>query len=941
VIKTKTKKWIRGLLTLYLAYLAITALLILPALNIATPWAVEHYTGRVLQRDIVVFDPFSLSLSIRGAQLLEANGDTFVSFDKASVNFSLQSLFQQGIVLDQFTLEGLYAQVVRLPSGEFNFSDMIPPEAEQAPTNPEGTAMIGLTISQLTLDSNRIKFTDLQRQQPFTTHWDDLQVSVTGISTVKEDGKPYLVKLQDEAGGSLTWEGWVSVPASSSEGRLQLSGVQLQPAWRFMQPWLAFELTSGHLDTAADYRLNWADDLSYRISNASLNLSNIAVTPQDSALVDTHLAVKDLAVTGIEIDGDSSKLDIAALTISGVDVAAYQQGDQISLVDLFEVQLPEPTDEEPAEESTRDDWRLSLTQFTLTESGIHWRSEFTEPSRLHIQPIEVLASNLAWPASDYSAMSLSLAVNEIATLSLQGELNIGSGDGSIDYKLQNLPIPWFAPNIPPAFKAQLTSGELAAAGAVQLGEFQPVHVTSSGATTDVSGVISGEEESLTRWDSIAWQQLSIDMPSQQIRLAELAVNGYSGRLHIYEDGTINTQRVLEEELAAVEEELEPIQDNASAWQFELPIITVDNSQLDFMDESMPIVFRTMIGDLNGTISGLDTDPASTTTVDLKGSVDGYAPVTFAGTAQPFGEPLGLDLALAFSGLDLVRLTPYSGTYAGYAIDRGTLNLQVSYSLENHRLQGDNSLVIDQLKLGEKVDSDKAMDLPLNLAIALLSDANGVIDLNVPVSGDIDNPEFSLGSVIAGAFVNLITKAATAPFKLLASLVGSEEDLQRVTMAAGQSEVDEAGQGKLLQLGEAMAQRPQLKLVLSGRINPDSDHQYLQDMAVKESLLADGLSAESIKRRDSDWASAVNKRYTQLPAAQTEQLPAARDQYKLLVDSIEVDTGQLKKLGEERAVNVKRYLVNEAGVAADRAVIEQVNPDAAENTFGGVELGVDS
>ena len=206
---------------------------------------------------------------------------------------------------------------------------------------------------------------------------------------------------------------------------------------------------------------------------------------------------------------------------------------------------------------------------------------------------------------------------------------------------------------------------------------------------------------------------------------------------------------------------------------------------DFLPET--VTADGAVSDFSMRLRGADdalTRWDSVSWIGLKGSVDGYAPVTLVGTASPLQAPPALDLTLRFNGLDMARLTPYSGNYAGYAIKNGVMTVDLRYGLENNRLQGNNKIVINQLQLGERVESRDAIDLPLRLGIALLTDSNGVIDIAVPVSGDLNNPQFSLGSVIAGAFVNLLTKAITAPFALLATLVGSSEELDTVDFAAG-------------------------------------------------------------------------------------------------------------------------------------------------------------
>jgi hypothetical protein len=303
-----------------------------------------------------------------------------------------------------------------------------------------------------------------------------------------------------------------------------------------------------------------------------------------------------------------------------------------------------------------------------------------------------------------------------------------------------------------------------------------------------------------------------------------------------------------------------------------------------------------------------------------------------------GEPPALDLELTFTGVDLALLTPYSANYAGYAIDQGLMNLKLDYVLEDNRLQGDNNLRIEQLKLGERIESEDAIDLPLELALALLTDSNGVIQMEVPVSGDVNDPEFSVGGVIAGAFINLITKAVTAPFTLLANLIGSEEDLQRINFPLGSAELDDAGRARLDQLNEALAQRPKLTLVITGRLNMEADRTSVQQLVLRQQLIDGGLTEEDIDSKSPAWEKALNKRYQALGTGDSDQMTIL-DKYDAVASRMDIPEHDLLELIEARAVAVKTYLVNEAGLAPDRAVITQSDLAAPENTFSGVELGL--
>ncbi|MFK8049807.1 MAG: DUF748 domain-containing protein [Halioglobus sp.] len=939
---------IRFAIKAYLIYLAIALLLVLPALNFLLPAYVQKNFQRDLNTEIILFNPFTLSLIIRDASLPERNGNPFTGFSFGEVNLSLESIWSPGWVFDAVEFEDFYVDVYLLEDQSFNFSDLLESSepAEPAQQSADSAALPGLTVRDFHFHSKWIRFTDQSRLKPFSTHYNGLEIAVRDLSTIIEEGKPYSFEAKDEAGGILRWEGHLSVPGAHSDGILSLSNISLAPLSRFIEPWVKFELTQGVLDVAGRYRVNWADAVSYHVDQASLTLTETRVTPQDvETLIDTHVSLEEFHISGVTVDGPSEKVDIESVALTAAKITGWSEGSQVSLADMF---VPQDSTE-PAQESTPSAWSFTVSSTTVLDSEIHWRSEFTEPSITRVTPISASVSGVQWPLTGEAKAGLSLVINDKASLNLDAIVALDSGTGSVQYALGELPLAWFNPNLPKSISAIVDSGLVGLTGAVELEKFSPVKISSDGAVNDFSVSIEENEKAITSWDSLRWKTLGVDLQQREVILEQLLVDSYSGRLHIHSDGTINAQRALMSETAPAAQEVaqeavqEPIESNSDdePWSFSIPAISITDSALDFMDESLPISFRTVIGDLNGSINGLGSKTSDEASVDLTGAVDGYAPVKLSGKAKPFAGAPALDLALTFDGVDLARLTPYSGTYAGHAIDRGVLNLDLKYRLNDSRLVGDNQVIIEQLKLGEKVESDKAVDLPLSLAIALLTDANGVIDLAVPVSGNIDDPQFGLGSVIFSALVNIITKAVTAPFSLLANLIGSEEDLQRVTFPFGTAALDEAGKAKLKELTSALVQRPELVLVIAGQLNPEADQRELQNKRLMSESIEDGLTQEQWDSKGPQWQKAIGKKYNKLGREETDSPVSIADQFKAVAASLTVEPAQLKKLAEERALAVKRFLVNEAQLPAERSVIEKFNLIDEANTFSGTELKIDS
>jgi len=265
-------------------------------------------------------------------------------------------------------------------------------------------------------------------------------------------------------------------------------------------------------------------------------------------------------------------------------------------------------------------------------------------------------------------------------------------------------------------------------------------------------------------------------------------------------------------------------------------ISIEDGKAYFADHSLTPQFASAIESLNGKITGIDSRSSEPATVDITGKKDNYAPIKLAGTIHPLKSDVALDLNFSVQGAELTSINPYSGTYMGYYIDKGLLSLDVQYKLDGNQLDGKNHVVIDQLTLGKKSDSEQALSLPLGLAIALLEDRNGVIDLGLDVSGDVNSPDFSFGSIILNAIGNIITKAVTAPFSLLASLVGSDDELDKVDFAFGEHTLSPDTKDKLDTLARALKKRPGLRVNIEGTVNAISDTSALAQHQLNTELL---------------------------------------------------------------------------------------------------------
>ena len=535
---------------------------------------------------------------------------------------------------------------------------------------------------------------------------------------------------------------------------------------------------------------------------------------------------------------------------------------------------------------------------------------------------------------------------------------LGTQPASLDWRIDatGIDLVPFRPYFDSRTNVIVSSGTVAAKGRLTFAAADrgPPRSAFAGDVTvsDFDSLDRPESQELMRWKTLALKGVDVVSEPLRIGLGAVALDSFYARIILNADATLNLQQLLAPESAAVQtaattasstssgvtsKSLSSATAEANALPVSIGRIEVANGDVEYSDLFVKPNFSTHLSSVAGSVSALSASQAGE--VDLAGRIQGTAPVAIRGTINPFASRLQLDLTGKASDIDLPPLTPYSIKYAGYGITKGKLSMEVHYKVDDRKLAATNQLRLDQLTFGERVDSPTATKLPVQLVVALLKDRNGVINLNLPIQGTLDDPQFSIWRVLVQIFVNLITRAATAPFAVLGSIVGGQgEQLAWVEFAPGRADLSAAAQAKLETLAKALTDRPALKLDASGRAVPDVDREGLKRARLEgamraqkqKALAAQGESAPPLDEIRIDAAEypkylAAVYRDTDLPGKPRNFLGFAKtipdaEMEKLLLDSYKVDDQALVTLANARAQAVKSWLVEHGHVATDRVFI---------------------
>lgn len=551
--------------------------------------------------------------------------------------------------------------------------------------------------------------------------------------------------------------------------------------------------------------------------------------------------VDKAALTGGAYDLVPNTLTVDKITVDGGGVDLKREADGSINLALLAAPPEKGAIAREATEAAAEGHPFQFLVKTVAVSGLGAAfsdlSVKPEEPLLNLEEIAVVLTNV--DGKSPMTFEAGLKVREGGQIKAAGTLDPSLPSVESEVQVGELGLKALQPYVGRAAAVVLTSGVFSTRGSLRHG------LKASGAETLYQGglrvdnlrlIEPGAKETLVGWRAIQTDQLKLQLGPNGLEIGDLRVVQPAGKFIIEKDGTLNLANVIK---PGPEPKQPGPAGAADAFPYRVRRVLVSDGRVDFADLSLFTPFGTKIHELKGIVAGVSSAPNARAQVKLDGRVDEYGTARIEGELNTSDPKAFTDIGLAFRNLEMSRLTPYSGKFAGRKIDSGKLTVDLKYKIDKSRLAGENQIVVERLKLGGKVESPDAVDLPLDFAIALMEDSNGVIDLGLPVSGNLDSPEFSFGALIWKALGNLLTKIVTSPFRALGALLpgGSEEEFKSVAFEPGRSDVPPPEKEKLSKLAAALQKRPQLKLTVQGRYNPETDLAELRSAGLRRALAA--------------------------------------------------------------------------------------------------------
>ncbi|QXI05435.1 hypothetical protein PS684_02863 [Pseudomonas fluorescens] len=957
-----------GALLTALALYSLLGFLILPgiALRVANQQLANYATVPAhIQR--IELNPFSLEVTLWGLVIGEP-GKEQVGFDRLYADLQIDSLWTKALHLANIELDKPKTEILFAKDGKLNLLGLFNvPASEPTPADPDAKPF-PLRIDNIKLAGGVVHFEDVRPSEPIEFLYDDLSFELKNLSTLPEDSADMTLVAIGPAGGRIDWSGNFSLIPFTSEGTLKITDGKMKAFWPYVRDSVPLVLEDGVISLSSDYKLNLSKETELQLNNVAVSIAPFAIKAPDGRPL---AKLERLDVSETSVDLAKQQVVVGKIRSNKLETwAALEADGQLDWQKLFASQPSKPAAKaaaEPANTPAAADspkaeptapskpWQVLLKDVQLRNYTVHLADRSAQPAvALDITPLNVDLQDFDSLNGSPFKLKLDSGVGKQGKIMADGTVNLAPVNAQLNVKTQDIDLRVAQSYINPFIRLELRSGMLGSDLKVNLKSTEPLALSVTGrAQIDQLHTL----DTLKTRDFLKWQQVVVEGLNYQHgdSLSIDKVNLFQPyvRFMINDDRTTNIDDLLIPQPAdsgAKTTTAKPAS-NEKPLGIHIGGIAINDGSANFADFSLTPNFATAVQQLNGQIGTIDSRQAKPASVDIKGKVDRYAPVTIKGAVNPFDPMASLDIATSFKRVELTTLTPYSGKFAGYRIRKGRLNLDLHYLITKGQLKAENKVVVEQLQLGEKVDSPDAVSLPLKLAIALLKDVDGKISIELPVTGDLNNPQFSVMPIVWQTLRNLIVKAAAAPFKMIGGLIsgGSSQDLGTVSFAPGSSELSKDAEAALIKLSQALKERPALRLEIEGTAAKSSDGPLLAEQRLEREYQynyykmlqrrGDKVPAQAslLQVPDSEKGPLLEGIYrTRLktqPPAEWKDLGKEERTAKMREGVIQFWSGSdvlLRQLGQDRASSIKDYLVDKGQLADDRVYFIDANLGEAES-----------
>ncbi len=861
--------------------------------------------------------------------------------DLPLLNFSAMEidLDQTHIMGREFNLAGFSLTkpelfIRRLNNGKINLASLLPtPEAvpeQQEETSPAKNLI--LNIKETVVHEATIHYSDLSRATPFETTLSPVEIKIKNFGLKPENMADFSLDLTTESAEKLKISGKFSPIPLKVEAEVELNNIKPGKYRPYYENSLVAEIAADQADFKANLALS-PDN--FKIFDISCVLDRFTATR------DTKVIIDKFSINAGEVDLTEKKIIIGRCASSGGIIPLVHRHDgSLNLQDFI---TPKPASaeskNEPDSNKEKSGWSWLLRKLEFSDySCLFSDQDPAQKANFAFEQLHLNAENISNNQAESGKINLGMIMNKKGKIKAAGSLTPAPLDLNIELALHDLPLKDCQPYVTEYLNIFINKGSGQIDGNLRVnGRNTPASLDFQGSLASTGlDILDSETGNLLSWKNFKINRLAVSSSSTtSIAAQAVIIDGLQAKIEVDRDGALNLTELSKAETASSPAPKNQTTEKKPKKTLKTTIELVDlkDCRIDFADHSLSPQFNAALEDIQGRITGLSSSKDVQAIVDIKATLNQHSPLTIKGKIHPWAD-FFTDITVDLHDMDLNPLSPYSSKFIAYPLDKGKLSLDLHYLIEGKKLTSDNSVFLDQITLGDHVQNDTAVNLPVSLAISLLKNRAGEINLDIPVSGQLDDPEFSVAGVIFTVLKNLLVKAATSPFALLGSLFPSDRDFLYVEFLPGTTKVKDKDEKKWKIFARALYDHPALKLDITPFVDPEKDGRSLRkfrfERLLKREKMRDLLKkkqtvpeVDKIEISPEEYDHYLTRAYK---AAEFDRprnfigllkkLPPA-EMAELLNDNIAVTSNDLRQLGIDRAELIKDFLVTSGPVEPER------------------------
>jgi len=950
----------------YLSYLPVPENILLKSLDLNFNFNVSYRKKKSNNSLVLKGNLKALNVDVKGD-----HEEEIIKFPSLTMDIATSDIFANQLNISKILIKTLELNLNRDKNRKINLLNYIPQniensEKKEIKKDADSKDPFVLNLADFEIKDAAISFQDFSNKKAFQSKLFPVNFQVINIEAAKSVTGEFNLKLETEAKGSVALNGRFQTHPVQATGTLDLSNILFNKYVPYYEDLVNFDVKDGYLDLSTDFAISQQQDkLDMNIKSKELMIRTLSIFDQE--FKEEMVNIPEFKINGASIDVGNRKIDTGSITAKNGKILFKRLIDgQINLVkSVLPVQKNrkplnrtiDTSSTGPAEVKAMP-WAVTMTSFNASGFNMVFNDLTSkDPILVDVSNIAVKANDLKTFGNEKGYIDIQTNWNKEGRIRIKGSMIPSVLSAGLDIDLKKIDIKSLQPYFSDSIRILVTDGSINTKGKlkVDMGGDNPKESINFSGETSIINFVSLDKQTTKdffKCNSLYFSGLDVSVFPVNVKVKDISLTDFYSRMIVSDTGEINLNTVFKKETATdqgdepkTKQKKEP---SSQMPQISVESVTLQGGDISFSDYLTRPNFTASMKQIAGSISGLSSDEQSRAKLHLQGLHGHSSPLDIVGTINPLAQKKFADIDISYKDIELTNFTPYSSKYLGYKIEKGKLILDLEYRVDGNKLTSENRVRFDNFELGERVDSEHATSLPVGLAISLLKNRDGQIDLDLPVTGELDDPEFKIGSIIFKMVGNLILKVVTSPFSVIGSMFGGGEELSYIEFEYGQTKISDSNYEKIDKLAQILQEKESIKLEIQGGYDEFRDAEALRKIGFEDLLKAAklkemillGSSAATLKDvviEKEEKQLFIHTAYAQaqfpkpMDAAGKQKELELEEKEKLLITNISIGKDDLRLLAMNRSKTVKAYLMSTGKVEKERIFLLEPGGNDAENT----------